>query len=149
MEGFNHSDTGSKNRGSMFVILRLLICTVVLLNACVSPAGLLPSLTSPEEGLKQIKLPKGFQIELYADEIEGARSMCLGTDGILYVGSRSEGNVFAVLPSNGSKREIIKLSENLNSPNGVAFRNGDLYVAEINRILRFKDINNSFPKISQ
>jgi glucose/arabinose dehydrogenase len=135
--------TGLKVKRGVFLVLMFFSCAVILLNACVSPAGLLPSLQNLQDALKQVKLPKGFHIELYIDEIEGARSMCLGTDGILYVGSRSEGNVYAVLPSSGNDKEIIKLAEGLNSPNGVAFRNGDLYVAEIDRVLRFNDIGNS------
>jgi len=122
--------------------LSVFIGLLVLLSACVSPAGFLPSLVGTQEALKKIKLPEGFRIELYSDEIDGARSMNLGDNGVLYTGSRGAGKVYAVLPGD-EKREIITLAEGLNSPNGVAYKDGDLYVAEIDRILRFKDIDHT------
>lgn len=87
--------------------------------------------------LNEIKLPKGFQIEIYADEVPGARSMTLSPAGILFVGSRAPGKVYAVRPDS---RKVTVLARGLNMPNGVAFRDGALYVAEINRVIKFEDI---------
>jgi len=68
--------------------------------------------------------------------------MARGTDGTIFVGSRSTGNVYALRDNDGDfvaeKRYIV--AKGLNNPNGVAFRDGALYVAEINRILRFDGI---------
>lgn len=91
-----------------------------------------------------IKLPPGFKIEVYADHIPGARSMALGPDGILFVGTRGQGKVYAVLDTNKDQKadQVIPILNNLSSPNGVAFKNGALYVAEINRVLRFDNILN-------
>jgi len=63
---------------------------------------------------------------------------------VIYVGTRGEGNVYAITDSNGDFKadSVITIAKNLRSPNGVAFRNGNLYVAEISRILRFDDIDN-------
>ena len=98
-----------------------------------------------EERLSDIKLPPGFHISVYAKEIEGARSLARGERGTLFIGSRSEGRVYAVVDIDGDfhadKRFII--ARGLNSPNGVAFRNGSLYVAEINRILRYDHIEDN------
>ena len=91
--------------------------------------------------LDTIKLPPGFKISLYAGNVPGARSMALGPEGTLFVGTRSD-KVYA-LPNAGHARhvdEVITLATGLNIPNGVALRDGALYVAEINRILRFDDI---------
>ncbi len=87
-----------------------------------------------------IKLPAGFKIESFA-EVPSARSLALGSPGYLFVGTR-EDKVFAVIDSNqdGKVDRIATLATNLKSPNGVAFKNGDLYVAEISRLIRFKDI---------
>jgi glucose/arabinose dehydrogenase len=92
--------------------------------------------------LEQIKLPPGFQIELYADKVENARSMTLSPNGTVFVGTRSAGNVYAIVDRNGDYKadEVIKLAQGLNMPNGVAFRDGALYVSEVNRVLRFDDI---------
>lgn len=91
--------------------------------------------------LETIKLPSGFKISLYADNVPGARSMALGADGTLFVGTRGD-KVYALPNRKQAKRadEVITLAAGLNTPNGVAFRGGALYVAEINRILRFDGI---------
>jgi glucose/arabinose dehydrogenase len=97
-----------------------------------------------EINLKRIKLPPGFEISVYANRVYGARSMVVSPRGILFVGTRKEGNVYAVIDHNNDHRadEVITIARGLNSPNGVAFKNGSLYVAEINRILRYDDIEN-------
>ena len=94
--------------------------------------------------LDLIKLPAGFKIDLYAADIPDARSMVMSPVGILFVGTRKAGNVYAVVDRDGDFRgdEVITLLKGLNMPNGVAFRKGSLYVAEVNRILRFDLIEN-------
>ena len=66
--------------------------------------------------------------------------MALGEKGTVFVGTRREGSVYAIVPNSGGKPEVLTLAEGLNSPNGVAFRDGSLYVAEIGRILRYDNI---------
>lgn len=92
--------------------------------------------------LDKLQLPPGFKIDIYADEVINARSMDLSPEGTLYVGTRSEGNVYAIKDLDGDYRAdtIYTLLTDGNMPNGVAYRNGDLYVAEVNRILKFKNI---------
>ena len=91
--------------------------------------------------LDKITLPPGFTISVYA-EVPNARSMCWGTKGTLFVGNKTGGNVFAVIDDNndGNADTVFTIARGLNTPNGVAFKNGNLYVAEINRILRFDNI---------
>jgi glucose/arabinose dehydrogenase len=89
--------------------------------------------------LERVKLPPGFTIEVYA-EVPSARSLALGENGIVYVGSQRGGSVKALVPRPGGKAEVIEIATGLNVPNGVAFRDGALYVAEINRILRYDGI---------
>ncbi len=92
--------------------------------------------------LDKIKLPEGFRIDVYADNVDDARSMALSPNGTLFVGSRSAGKVYAVSDKDGDNRaeEVITIASGLNQPNGVAFRDGDLYVAEATRVLRYDDI---------
>lgn len=102
------------------------------------------------DGLARIQLPEGFAIDLYAENVKGARSMALSPGGVLYVGTRSAaddnppGRVFALRDRNGDGRadEVRAVAEGLEYPNGVAWYKGDLYVAEISRILRFRDLDN-------
>jgi len=91
--------------------------------------------------LDTIKLPPGFRISLYADNVPGARSMALSPDGTLFVGTRAD-KVYALPNRNRGKRtdEVVTVASGLDTPNGVAFRDGALYVAEVSRILRFDDI---------
>lgn len=103
----------------------------------------LPALTdkSKKLPLSSIKLPKGFTISVYA-EVENARSMVLSPSGTLFVGNRNEDKVYAIKDTNGDFKADKKwvIASKLNMPNGVAFKDGDLYVAEVNRILKFSGI---------
>ncbi len=89
----------------------------------------------------KINLPDGFTMTEFA-EVENARSMALSPSGTVFIGTRNLGSVFAVKDTDGDgiADEKYTIAEGMNSPNGVAFKDGDLYVAEINRILRYKDI---------
>ncbi len=102
-------------------------------------AGLLPS-AAAEVG--DLTLPPGFRIAVYAAEVPNARQMARGPDGIVFVGSRSEGTVYAVVDRDGDDRAdaVHVLAKGLNNPSGVAFRDGTLYVAAVNRVLRFRDV---------
>lgn len=104
-----------------------------------------PALTdsSAKLPLQSIKMPKGFNISVYA-EVNDARSLALSPSGTLYVGNRDGDKVYAVRDVDGDfkadKRWV--LAKGLNMPNGVAFKDGDLYIAEVNRILRIRDVEN-------
>src|SRR5262245_6165162 len=86
--------------------------------------------------LEKIKLPAGFNIAVYASGVGNARSMTLSPDGTLFVGSRDAGNVYAIVDQNkdGHADEVIRIASGLSLPNGVAFHDRSLYVAEISRI---------------
>lgn len=115
--------------------LRLLLPHLLLLAAATgcNAARTLPA---------AITLPPGFSIAVYADNVPGARSMALGAKGTLFVGSRGEGKVYALVDRNGDQvaDEVITIAKGLRMPNGVAFRNGALYVAEVSRVLRYDAI---------
>ncbi|MGY6522817.1 MAG: PQQ-dependent sugar dehydrogenase [Mongoliitalea sp.] len=99
--------------------------------------------SNPEIQLESIRLPEGFSIEVWAEDVPDARSLASNEDGsIIFVGNRQGKNVYALHDSNGDGKADQKytLASGLRMPNGVAYKNGDLYVAEVNRILRFKDI---------
>lgn len=91
--------------------------------------------------LNTIKLPPGFSIAIYA-EVEDARSMAMSPGGTLFVGNRSDDKVYAVKDTDGDKKADRKwvLASGLNMPNGVAFRDGALYVAENSVVSRWDNI---------
>jgi len=92
--------------------------------------------------IEKIRLPKGFSISVYADNVPNARSMTLAPDGVVFVGNRDERSVYAVVDRNHDNRadELIKIADGLRSPNGVAFKDGSLYVADVSRILRYDGV---------
>lgn len=89
--------------------------------------------------LNDIKLPPGFAIEVYAD-VPNARSMALGDDGTVFVSNRRASSIYALVPRDNAAPQVIELVSGLDMPNGVAYRDGDLYVAEVTRILRFQNV---------
>ncbi|OGR78157.1 MAG: sorbosone dehydrogenase [Elusimicrobia bacterium GWC2_64_44] len=92
--------------------------------------------------LSDIRVPPGFKIEVFADDVPGARSLCLSPSGVLYVGTRTKGKVYALADRDGDKKaeRAVVIASGLDMPNGVAFRDGALYVAERSRILRYDNI---------
>lgn len=91
--------------------------------------------------LEKIKLPAGFKIEVFA-EVDNARSMVMSPSGVLYIGNRNGDKVYAVKDTDGDFKADKKwtIASGLNMPNGVAFKDGDLYVAEVSRILKYSGI---------
>ncbi|MCB0357993.1 MAG: sorbosone dehydrogenase family protein [Bdellovibrionales bacterium] len=115
-----------------YLILNLLLLVTF---ATASSAQRLP--------VKRIKLPPGFGISVVTNDTPGARSLARSADGTLFVGTRREGVVYAVEDSDGDHRadRVSVIVRDLHLPNGVAVRDKDLYVAEIGRIIRYRDID--------
>ena len=122
------------------VVLGMIALTLYLFRGYLTPllSGPLP----PQQALQGLQLPAGFRIELYADDLPGARSLSLSPAGTLFVGTRNQGKVYALVDLDRDFRadRVYTLASGLQMPNGVAFRDGDLYVAEVSRILRYSDI---------
>ncbi len=114
--------------------------------ASLLSAFLISCNTNTESQSSSINLPAGFKIEVYASNIKNARSMVLSPTGVLYVGIRSEGNVYALVDSDRDFKvdEVITIASGLDMPNGVDLKNGDLYVAEVGRVIKFADIDNNY-----
>ena len=119
------------------------IVIIANFNACTNHVKTLTGNENPEikYHLDKIKLPPGFKISLYA-EVPNARSMCISPSGTLFVGNREGDKVYAVVDSHKSgKGDIVyTIASGLNSPNGVAFKDGSLYIATISNILRLDNI---------
>ena len=92
--------------------------------------------------LEKLNLPEGFVIEKYAD-VPNARQMNHGGDGVVYVGTRKDGDVYAVVDNNGDgKSDAVHLiDDNLNMPSGLAYKDGDLYVGAVSEILVYRNID--------
>lgn len=123
-------------------IIGVAIYTALQFMSVNPPINLLGNPYDGEIPIEKVNLPDGFAIDVWAENVENARSMCLSPEGTLYVGTRSKGNVYALKDTDGDGRADKRwtlLTEG-KMPNGVAVKDGDLYIAEVNRILKFEDI---------
>jgi glucose/arabinose dehydrogenase len=94
--------------------------------------------------LDQLRLPPGFSIHLFATGVDNARQMALGSRGTVFVGSRKAGEVHAIVDRDGDyvADASYRIAAGLTLPTGLEFRSGSLYVAALDRILRYEDIEN-------
>lgn len=99
--------------------------------------------------LDDIVLPAGFSIEIYADDVPDARSLAAGDKGTVFVGTRRDGRVYALVPQASGRPTVITVASGLQMPNGIAFFNGDLFVAETTRITRYADIESQLDNIPE
>ncbi len=103
---------------------------------------------TPVQVIGRLHLPKGFKISVFADQLPNARTLALGNEGVVYVGTRQQGSVYAVKDKDGDgvADQRFVIARGLTMPNGVAYKNGDLYVAEVHRILKFEKIGHRLGK---
>ncbi|MBC6401652.1 MAG: sorbosone dehydrogenase family protein [Ekhidna sp.] len=136
----------------MFRICQFLFTLLLIACSAASPSDdseALPKKLSDElplnsnKGLRleDIKLPDGFKIDVYA-RVNNARSLALTPNGTLFVGNRGGDKVYALKDTDGDwkadKRYVV--AEGLRMPNGIAYKEGSLYVAEVSRLWRFDDV---------
>ncbi len=91
------------------------------------------------ENLRKLNLPEGFAIEVFADNVPGARSLAFGqSTGTIFAGTRGD-KVYAVVDKDKDRKadEVRTILTGLNVANGVAMHQGMLYVAEQHRIVRY------------
>lgn len=126
--------------------LQRMILPIILTGLCANAATAANALP-----LDKLIMPAGFHIEVYAD-VENPRQMVQGDDGVVYVGSRGAGKVHAVRDTTGdAKGDLVQLvADNIELPTGIAYRNGDLYVGAVSKILIYRDIQKQIgPLFSQ
>ncbi len=118
--------------------VRALILSLIALKSCWLFAAPNPH----HEVIENLQLPAGFKISIFADNLPNARSLALAEHGVIFIGTGSEGKVYAVQDQNadGIADNRYVIAKNLLMPNGVAYKDGALYVAEVNRIIRFESI---------
>jgi glucose/arabinose dehydrogenase len=97
----------------------------------------------------KLKLPKGFHIEVFASGIPNARSLRIGDKGTVFVGNRLLDKVWAITDKDG-KRTAKVLVSNLYRPNGLAYHNGTLFIAELSKISKIDNVEDNLdnPKLT-
>jgi len=115
-------------------LFRLLMWSLVA--GSVSAADELP--------LEQIKLPDGFTVRVFADQVDNARQLARGDQGVIFAGSRKAGKVYAIIDPDQDHvaNQVFTIASGLKMPSGIAYRDGSLYVAAVDRVLRYDDIEN-------
>jgi glucose/arabinose dehydrogenase len=102
-----------------------------------------PLATAPDKlPLDKLKAAAGFNIEVYAAGMPNARSLALGDKGTVFVGSRTVDKVYAIVNKDG-KREVKIVASGLYRPNGVAFKDGTLYIAELSKVSKIEKIEDN------
>ena len=86
----------------------------------------------------------GFSMSIYTDEVPNARQMAEAESGILFVGTRRAGRLYAVVPAADGAPEVVTIAKGLTMPSGLALFGDDLYVAALDRVLRYPDIATNF-----
>ena len=114
----------------------------VALCAGLLAAGVTTAARQAPGPLTSLVLPAGFHAEVFAENVGNARMMALGPQGTVFVGSQNAGRVYAIVDRDGDHKadRVVTIASGLSQPNGVAIRNGALYVATTSQILRFDDI---------
>ena len=118
--------------------------------AKLAPVAPPPIAAAPDKlPLAKLKLPPGFNIEVYAAGMANARSLAEGDKGTVFVGTRLVGNVYAVTNKDG-KRAVKTIASGLHRPNGIAVKNGTLYVAELSKVSKVDKIEDNLdsPKLT-
>jgi glucose/arabinose dehydrogenase len=109
-------------------------------DSTLAPIAQPPAPAAPADlRVDKIKVPPGFKVSLWAHGINNARVMIWGAKGTLFVSSRVAGNVYAIIDKDG-QRQVKTIATGLNLPNGIAFKDGTLYIAEVSRITKMVGI---------
>src|SRR5882724_13631816 len=103
-----------------------------------------PPIAAAEDKLPtaKLKVPAGFNIEVYAAGMANARSLAEGDKGMVFVGTRLLDKVYAIANKDG-KRSVKTLASGLYRPNGVAFKNGTLYIAELSKVSKIDKVEDN------
>jgi glucose/arabinose dehydrogenase len=129
-------------RRHLVAVVMLFVIAPVVAVGCQYRSYLAAFMPSAAAEMGDITLPPGFHIAVYAADVPNPRQMALGPPGVIFVGSMSKGRVYAVVDRDGDHRaeQVHVLATGLNMPSGVAYRDGALYVAAVNRVLRWRDV---------
>jgi glucose/arabinose dehydrogenase len=124
----------------MKIVSLLLSLSVLFFCSCERQNKALEEKDDPQ--LSKLTLPEGFRISFFARDVDNARSMAIGDKGTVFVGNRKGKNVYALVDADndGVAEKKYTVAKGLNTPNGVAFYNGSLYIAEISKIWRIDNI---------
>lgn len=120
------------------------------MHAAIKPfvTGTSPVFNPTDLPLSSIQMPEGFKISVYAIA-KGARSLTMSPNGTLFIGTggfaHPETKVYAARDMDGDKyaESVVTVLNNMDNPNGVAFKGGALYVAERFKVKKYANIESN------
>ena len=98
---------------------------------------------SADPNINKLFVPEGFEISIYADNLDSPRQLTETGDGFIIVGSKNGDKIFALndVNNDGLAEQKILLANGLQNPTGVSFYKGDLYFSEIDKVWIIQDID--------
>ena len=121
----------------------ILFALPALLALCISCEPKNKALEEKDDPqLSKLKVPEGFKVSFFAKDVDPARSLAIGDNGTVFVGNRKGKSVYALVDADkdGIAEKKYTIVKDLSTPNGVAFHNGSLYIAQISKIWRIDNI---------
>ena len=116
-------------------------------NSTLAPHPLPPTATALDKiPVDKLKLPAGFKAEVWSHGHPGGRTMVTGPKGTVFMGTRAIGRVYAITEKDG-KREVRTIIQGLTQPNGLAVKDGALYVFAINKVLRYDNVEDKLDNV--
>lgn len=100
--------------------------------------------TNANSDLDKLNVPYGFEISIFADELDSPRQLAETDEGYVIAGSKKGNKIYALLDQDldGYAEKRILVADNLQNPTGVTVYGGDLYFAEIDTVWIIKEIDN-------
>ena len=94
------------------------------------------------DNINKLLVPDGFEISIFASELQSPRQITETSDGHIIVGSKKGSEVIALIDKNNDGRFIkLVIANGLQNPAGVAYYKGDLYFAEMDTIWKINQID--------
>lgn len=91
----------------------------------------------PPPALDQLKVPEGFRVERFAENLGNARILAIGPEGRVYVTRRDQGHVLMLKPgSNGLAEGPAQRVASRAGTHGITFDSGKVYIATVHEIFR-------------
>lgn len=114
----------------------------------LAPHGPTLTVTPPDRlPTASIRVPQGFQVEVFAHGIPGARTMAEGPNGTIFVGTRAIGRVYAVSRNPDGTTRTRTIAQGIPQPNGLVMIGPNLYVFAVNRVLRYDNIESNLDNV--
>ena len=90
---------------------------------------------SIEAKINKLKVPNGFQVEIFIKNIEKPREITSDDKGNIFIGSSSN---FAYLIT--KNKNMYTIASNLQKPIGISYFNNKLYISSVNKIYVVQDV---------